>query len=119
MLMLKAKLGDKITITDDRTGEVTSIEIDSTQKKSVRLAFTAPQHIKIDRIKLKDRDDAGSFAAPSQADEQALCTWPNGQTETVTILARRVDGRVDIRQADQRKTQRMTVPASYITALTH
>jgi hypothetical protein len=55
-LLLKAHLGDQITLTDTATGAVVAmIEIDATRGHFTRPCLAAPERIRIDRVPLDDR----------------------------------------------------------------
>lgn len=52
---IKARLGDKITLTDDATGLITTIEIDRTRRRSVSVLVDAPESVRIDFDSLQQR----------------------------------------------------------------
>ena len=60
-----------------------------------------------------------AFRGPIAPGDVCLCTWPNGQSETVSVLAFRADGRANVRPVDRRNPDPLTVPLSFLTPLTH
>lgn len=54
---------------------------------------------------------------PVDPGDECLCTWPNGESDTVQVLAFRADGRVNIRHRTDITTEDLTVPRDFLTRL--